>query len=177
MKIAIRSFIATCLAVALPAQAWAADLLYSLTPLGGSGYSANWRMDRNPTPTQVVDGQGFAIERVTGTFPRTTAGDAYLDFFSATDGGGVSISDADGPRILATLYGAQLYSGSEDAPVMRTGNFMLTANQAGGRRYSLTVVDAAAAVPEPGSWILTIGGLALVGAGLRGRRRATVRYA
>lgn len=177
MKITTTLLAAIVLAAAIPAQASAADLLYSLSPVSGSGYRASWLMALNPSPTQAVDGEGFAIERVSGSFPRTTDGDAYLDFFFATNGGGLVISDADGPGILATLYGEQLYTGSEAVPIMRTGMFTLTSGPAGGRRYSLNVVDAAAAVPEPATWLLMIVGFGMIGTALRKRYRVTVRYA
>ncbi|KQT35179.1 hypothetical protein ASG29_03445 [Sphingomonas sp. Leaf412] len=166
---------AAAVAVALPHPALAADLLYSLAPTGGPGYRASWRMPATPEPTQWVVGEGFAIERVAGDFPRSTGGEAYLDFFSAANGGGLTISDADGPRILATLFGAQLYTGSEAAPTMLSGSFTLTAGRAGGQRYTLRVVDAAAAVPEPATWLMMIAGFGLVGGMLRTRYRVTVR--
>jgi len=39
--------------------------------------------------------------------------------------------------------------------------------------YTLTITEAAAAVPEPATWGLMLAGFGVVGAGLRSRRRST----
>lgn len=176
MMFRLSVFTAAIVAAAIPTAASATQLLYSLTPVGASGYSASWLMEQTPLPTQSVIGEGFALERVSGSFPGSTAGDAYLDFYFSANGGGLMISDADGPTILRTLYGAQLYTGSEAAPTMKSGTFTLTTALASGRRYSLQVVDASA-VPEPASWLMMIGGFGMIGGAMRARRRVTVRYA
>ena len=177
MKTALSLFSAAAVLMAIPGQASAAGFFYSLTPVGDVGYRASWQMSANPTPTQAVDGEGFALERVRGLFPRSSEGDAYLDFYFAANGGGLMISEADGTHVLATLYGAQLYTGSETAPTMLSGTFALTARLAGRRRYALQVADAMAAVPEPATWLLMISGIGMAGVALRNRHRATVRYA
>ena len=177
MKIAITLLAAAVAAAVVPQQALAADLLYTLTPTTGSGYTASWQVPMNPLPFQSVAGEGFAMQRVAGTFPRATEGFAYIDFYAADNDGGLMISDDDSRRILATLYGVQLYTGTEAAPVMRKGVFTLTTGQNGGRVYSLTVTDAPGVVPEPAGWLTIIGGAGLIGAGLRRRRRVTVRFA
>lgn len=149
---------------------------YTLTgPVGG--YSATWQLPAFPAPSSWVEDQGFALERVEGVFAGTIEGDAYLDFFSAANGGGLSISDADGPDLLVSLIGAQLYFGPEDAPKTRRGIFALTdSNGVGG--YTLTVANAFGGVPEPATWGLMILGMAAVGGAMRARvRRATVRFA
>jgi len=177
MKIATPLLAAAMMVAVIPTQALAVNLLYSLSPVGGNDYRASWLLPFNPSPTQAVDGEGFAIERLSGSFPQTTEGDAYIDFFSASNGGGIVISDADGPGILATLFGDQLYTGSETTPTMRTGLFTLTSSGADGRRYLLRVMDAAGAVPEPSAWLLMIAGFGMAGTALRKRHRVTVRYA
>ena len=72
-------------AAAVPAAASAETYRYTLT----GAYAATWELPSMPLPDSWVDGQGFAVARVAGDFPRTTSGDAYLDFFSADNGGGL----------------------------------------------------------------------------------------
>ncbi|MBB4088144.1 PEP-CTERM sorting domain-containing protein [Sphingomonas carotinifaciens] len=164
------------LAAAAPAQARAPDLLYALTPEGVTRYRATWRIALNPKPTRVVEGEGFALERVSGTFPRTTEGEACLDFFFATNSGGLSISDADRQLTLATLYGGQLYTGSGAAPTMVRGTFTLISGSSGGHRYTLDVTEVPA-VPEPANWALMVAGGGVAGVALLRSPRVMARYA
>lgn len=176
MKMVLPLLAATIGTALSPADASAATLVYRL--IGpSSGYSAIWQMSSTPTPDQIVPDQGFAIFRVEGSFPGVTDGAAYLDFFSADNGGGLAIADADGPAQFVSLSGAQLYSGGEAAPLLSKGVFSLT-DADGTTGYSLRVADLGAVVPEPATWALMILGFAAIGGAMRGRfRRATIRLA
>ncbi len=52
-----------------------------------------------------------------------------------------------------------------------------TANPAAGGTFADRIVLTAAAVPEPASWALMIGGFAIAGAAMRRRTRTAVRFA
>jgi hypothetical protein len=159
---------AAALAAACPAAASATTIIFSLT----GDYSADWSFTDETMP-ESGSAQGFTFQRVEGTFPGTTLGDAYIDFFSADNGGGLSIFDADGPDLLATLIGPQLYKGAYPTPTWKEGTFSFTGDHGVGS-YTLAV----SVVPEAGTWMLMIAGMGMVGGAMRRRRmRTTVRYA
>ncbi|RSU46602.1 PEPxxWA-CTERM sorting domain-containing protein [Sphingomonas sp. S-NIH.Pt15_0812] len=164
--------VAALASVACPAAASAADYKFALT----GDYTASWILSDAPELVAASD-QGLSIADVTGTFPGSTAGSAYLEFFSAGNGGGLSIFDNDSPALLASLAGTQLYTGiyngADWKPTWKTGSFTM-ASGIGAGAYTLTI----SAVPEPSTWALAILGMALVGGALRSRRtRVSVRYA
>jgi hypothetical protein len=164
-------FAAIAIATAIPAAAQALTLSYTLTGPAG-GYSASWDLPASGQPDSFVEDQGFAFERVSGFFPGSTQNEAYLDFFSAANEGGLTISDADGPDILVSLMGAQLYTGGEGAPTFIPGTYLMTDTE-GRSGYTLTVISAAGAVPELGTWGLMILGMGATGGALRGRNHRT----
>lgn len=138
--------------------------LYNFTVSGD--YSASWRLDSAPTPDKVSAGEGFVLWDVSGNFPGAVFGFVDLIFFHGGGGGGLQIEDFSGDKVLLSSDGAQLYTGAESHPVFKLGTFALSEFQ-GGRNYTLTI---AAAVPEPATCGMLLGGLALVGAAARRRR-------
>lgn len=162
--------------VACPATASAAEYNFAVT----GDYTASWTMS-DTVDLLSASSQGFDVADVAGTFPGSTAGSAYLTFFSADNDGGLTIADNDGPATLAILTGAQLYNGTYGGPawvpVFKTGTFAM-AGKGGIGSYTLTVSQVTSAIPEPSTWALAVLGMGLVGASLRGRRtRVSVRYA
>ncbi|MHA6718936.1 PEPxxWA-CTERM sorting domain-containing protein [Sphingomonas sp. RS6] len=96
-------------------------------------------------------------ERKTWSYD-TKKGDFY------TTGG-----DTNAARTLANSYLAQIANGSWTAVAGYKVRVLFSANN-----QSQVVVTA---VPEPATWLMLIGGFALVGGTLRRRRAATVRFA
>jgi hypothetical protein len=136
-------------------------------------YSAHFQLNSSPTPDKVYDGQAFILYDQTGTYSGASTDLADLWFFSDTIGGGLEIHDfyaADGETVLFSTNGAQLYSGTEDAPTLLTGTFALTEYQGTGT-YTLTVTNVSA-VPEPESYAMLLGGLGVIGFVASRRRKA-----
>lgn len=162
--------LAAATAAIVPAtSAQAASYLFTIT----GDYSASFELDSNPTPDDFGVGGGFTIWDVPG-FPDALLGIADVTFYNSGIGGGLGIEDFFGGVTLLLTDGSQLYSGSEETPTLLTGTFALTEFQGPGT-YTLVVRDLSAAVPEPGTWALMIGGFGLVGAGMR-RKKTKVSY-
>lgn len=172
MKTTVTLAIAALAAIGCPAAASAADVTFAVT----GDYTASWTIPDGTLPDESSN-QGLAYYSIAGKFPGSTAGSAYLDFYSQSNGGGMMISDADSPAILATLYGLQLYDEPAAAPVWKTGTFKMVGNNGTGS-YTLTIAQATA-VPEAATWMLMIAGVGMIGGALRQRRArgVAVRYA
>ncbi len=161
--------VAAAAAIVPATSAQAATYLFTIT----GDYNASFQLDSNPTPDDVSVGQGFTIWDVEG-FPDALLGIADVSFYNAAIGGGLGIEDFFGGTTLLLTDGAQLYTGSEETPTLRTGTFALT-EFGGPGTYTLVVSDIAGVVPEPGTWALLIGGFGVVGAGMR-RRKTKISY-
>lgn len=135
-------------------------------------YSAQWLMDFNPRPSVSIEGLGFIVNDVRGTFGGISGPLADLNFYAIGEGGGLEIDDpARGDRAVLITNGPQLYSGGEFTPTFRTGSYALTQFDGAGQ-YDL-LIESVASVPEPASWGLMIVGLGVIGSRLRRRRSAT----
>ena len=132
-------------------------------------YSAQWTLDSSVAPDVSEDGVGFLIYDVSG-FPDAFFGVADITFFAADAGGGLVIEDYYGGAFLVVTDGPQLYTGTEDSPVFKLGSFSLTEYQGTGS-YTLSISQAVAAVPEPETYGMLLGGLGLMGVVLRRRRQ------
>lgn len=138
-------------------------------------YSGSWELDTARAPDQ------FKIDSFVGyhdvaEVPATTSQTADIYFYStaAGGGGGVVIIPFWGAAAAVDTFGPQLYSGTEDNPIFTLGSFSLT-NTFGAGAYDLTIslVGAPpAAVPEPATGALLLGGLGLL---VASRRRKIVR--
>lgn len=156
----------------VPTAADAALLTFTIT----GDYQASFTIDSNPVPNEYIGGTGLVLWDV-DVASQDGDGPADIGFFDGSLGGGLSIIDYDDFSPYFVADGPQLYSGTVQAPVFATGIFQLVEYQGAGR-YTLTIADASpAAVPEPASWALMLGGFALAGAALRRRARVTVRMA
>lgn len=166
----LRSLAAAALAVAVFAagpRAEATPLYFALT----GDYTANWKLDSNPTPTGVnnADGSVFFLG-VPGVDP------LYLIFISGTQGyatGGVRISTGTdlttSVGALFDLAGDQIYTGLLSAPVFQPGvynlnyDFLTNAGTLGTTTLTIATTPIPAALPL----LLT----ALAGLGFTGWRR------
>jgi len=132
-------------------------------------YSAQWTLDTSAGPDGAADGVGFAFFDVEG-FPDAIFSVADITFFSADSGGGLVIEDYYGDTALVVTDGPQLYTGTEDNPVFKVGTFALT-EYLGTGTYTLNISQVTAAVPEPETYGMLLGGLGLMGVVLRRRRQ------
>lgn len=125
-------------------------------------YTAQWQMDTESVPDEYATTLGTIFWDVAGNFPGSSGNIADIAFFNGGFGGGLSIYDYAGDVYLLIADGLQVYAGTEIAPVFGPGTFELTEYEGPGR-YVLTVSELAeAAVPEPATGALLLGGLALL---------------
>ena len=161
------SQIAAGAALALVACAANADT-YDFVLTGD--YSAHWQMASSPTPDDFGAGGGFVLWDVPG-FADAAEGVADVTFFHADNGGGLEIDDFYGDAVLMVGDGAQLYSGTEDAPTFALGSFTLDGTAYGFGNYTLTITNVTA-VPEPESYAMLLAGLGALGFVAARRRKA-----
>jgi hypothetical protein len=162
---AVLATAALAFSTSMPAQA--APLLFTLT----GDIDAQFQLASTPTPDLFLDGYVFVIGSVPG-FPNSASGLADIGFYNGNAGGGMLAIESGGIDYLLDASGPQLYLGSEETPSFLMGTFALTGFSLPGS-YTLTIAPLAGPVPEPASWALLAGGLALAGAGLR--RRGSIR--
>lgn len=155
--------VAAATVLALGATAAHADL-YNFAITGD--YTANWQLESSLNSDDSEEGGGFFLYDVVGTFGGAISPVVDLVFFHADLGGGIVIQDYYESLDLLVADGPQLYTGSELTPTFTTGTFALTESGGGSGSYTLTI---SAAVPEPTTYALLLGGLGVVG--LVARRR------
>ena len=149
-------------AVALPSQASAATVLFTLT----GGATASFSLDQSPTPT-FYSSNFFALQNISGTFqgaPGTL--DLNLDnadTFQLTSGStnvnGLSIS----PFFTGSLSNPTFISGTYnfDGSVFNSHTGISTLGH-----LQLSIADVSA-VPEPSTWMLMLVGFGAVGGSMR----------
>jgi hypothetical protein len=132
-----------------------------------------WTLPASPTPTGVSTGSFFAVGPTAVLENGTTTVTQPLQFYTIADGGGASNSP-ESPLTLFDLFGAQVFSGTLNAPTFVPGDYEFSG---GANRWVLS--DATdfdlkiSPVPEPASILLLGAGLlGLVGMGLRRKRLA-----
>ena len=76
-----------------------------------------------------------------------------------------------GPFVTTSVFGAQVYSGSEAAPHFAVGSFTGLVNAMGDQPATLTFTAAPSAAPEASTWALMLVGFAGVAAVSYGARR------
>ena len=147
--------------------AHAALIQFNLT----GNYTASWQLDTSQPPEDPFIGLWVTYGGVTGTFPGATQPGLYVTFYSPALDGGFEIYDNNLDEALVATAGSQLYTGLETNPVFTLGAFALT-DYNGPGTYILTISEVAeAAVPEPATGAMLLGGLALMAAA-RKRRHA-----
>lgn len=156
------------IALALAASASpaaAADLLFTLS----GDASASFVLDQNPVPDAVFFDSEFRIGPTDGTYEGAPITFSQLYFFAENAGGAFAF---DSPAGNLAFAGAQLFSGTVDAPSFVVGTYSLVDYYTGGGSFTLTIGDVVTAVPEPASWAMMIAGFGLVGGALRRTGRA-----
>lgn len=172
----MKSFKVAAVAALLFSAGIANAALYQFQLTGS--YNASWQFDSNPTPDEPVEGAGFVLFDVGGTFPGASTGVVDLTFYTAEAGGGLQIDDFYAGDTLLVTDGVQLYTGTEDFPTFLLGTFNMTEFDGNGT-YVLTVTEVNAPtdpdpspVPEPASGAILLGGLGALYAA-RKRRQNT----
>ncbi|MDO6413065.1 PEPxxWA-CTERM sorting domain-containing protein [Sphingomonas sp. BIUV-7] len=167
---------------AFAAPATAASYLFSVDLFDGSGVSQpaySFTIDSNPVPAAFEAAPGFSYFRIANV--AITADPAYspapaspvdLLFFDQLAGGAFSTADF----VTISYFGTQLYSGSVEAPSFLAGTTDLY-GFSGDVVGTISIAAANSAVPEPMTWVMMVGGMGMVGATLRRRRGAVVRFA
>jgi hypothetical protein len=159
--------------VALMAAGSANATLLTFTVTGS--YSIAWQIDSEPTPSASGNGVAFVIFDV--ALERTALGIADFYFYNDAKGGGFEIYDYYSDNYLVLTNGPQLYTGPEAAPVFKLGTFDI-ADSGGAGKYSLNIAETVnAAVPEPATWAMFIGGFGVMGSAMRRRQRVNVSFA
>lgn len=156
---------------AVPAEA--VVLRFTLT----GDINAVWNINQNPTPDVADTSLGFTIYDVQVNWPVSTFQYwADADFIKASEGGGFGFFNppyvANPGDEIFSLFGAQLYTGSELSPTFLLGDFTLF-DAMRNSNYNLNIAECTVctAVPEPDTWAMMLLGFGAVGGALRSRRR------
>ena len=144
----------------------AALIQFNLT----GSYTASWQLDSSQVPDDPFIGVWATYIDVTGSFPGASQAAVDITFYSPLLDGGFEIYDYNAGIALVATAGPQLYTGLESHPVFTLGTFALT-DYDGPGLYLLTISEVAdAAVPEPATGAMLLGGLAAMVAVRRQRR-------
>lgn len=176
MKLATKATISLILGGLLASSPAAAfPLLFSFTGQSITGpVTASFQLDSNPTPDRINDQSAFGIGQiffngVSGVFNGSAETASTISFGT----GLASQFQISGSSSGFAQFGGQtVFSGSLSNPVFMPGTFNFTGFSSG----TLTVSEVAAAVPEPATWAMMIGGFALVGSTMR-RRKTSLHFA
>lgn len=152
--------------VVAASPAYAATLQFNFS--GPSG-TAMFQLDSNPTPDfsqSFIGSDQFSFSNVAGTFGGVAGTASTISF-----GNGIFASlNINAPNLGFTQFSAPpLFTGPPDAPMFLTGSFTLINPFFGNGQ--LTISPAAAAVPEPATWLIMLVGFGGVGLAMRRRRQ------
>jgi hypothetical protein len=117
------------------------------------GDVATWSQPSNPTPIVFADRNFTEVTVSNGTSNEGPFERIFYDSNDESDGGLELV------EISAEATGAQIYTGSESAPIFSPGRFIV------GRSGDQVVIVTAAAppVPEPSTWAMMLIGFAGLG--------------
>ena len=153
------TILACAAATLLASAANAKDLRFTYSEVAGINFT--FIQSSAPTPLSFVDGLQTQVS-VKNWSGHIIESDIF--YYIGSEGGGFSTDDA-----AYNVFGPQLYTGPETAPIFAYGTFS-GQNAVSGLDGTLSIT----AVPEPATWALMLGGMGLCGAVLRkqSRRRA-----
>ena len=177
MKMMMKTILAASVAVAGLSAASAADAATTYFDFTSSQFNLTFSLNAPVTPTTAIPGQYFQASAPTATLNGSAATFPNLIFLNSgysgngghgIHGGGFSYDS----QFTDFFYGAQLYTGSESAPVFVNGTYNLT-GYTNGVAGVLRISSSAGAVPETATWGMMIAGFGMMGASLRYRRRSS----
>jgi len=162
--------------VALTSPAHAAPLLFDFTGQGLNGaITAMFQLDSNPIPDSINDPGLFGIQQiffnnVKGVFNGNAETASTIAFGRGLASQFQILGTSSG---FAQFGGDVVFGGTVNNPTFSPGTYNFTGFFSSG---TLKISELSAAVPEPATWAMMIGGFALAGASLR-RRKITVTFA
>ncbi|MBJ7313674.1 FxDxF family PEP-CTERM protein [Rugamonas sp. CCM 8940] len=169
MKLKVKQILRGAAVIAALAWAGVASAAPYQFTLTGS-YSAQFTLDSSPISYNKQNGLAFILDDVSGTFDGVFLPKTNLYFWNSIIFGGFLIKN--NGVDLVTTDGPQLFTGLEEAPTFKLGTFALTEGGQGPGRYTLTIKDISAPVPEPETYAMLLAGMGIVGFAAR-RRKST----
>lgn len=169
---------AAAAALALPAAASAETLVFDFT---GGDRSFNFMLEQGQVPdsSQTFAGANqITFNNVSGSFNGVVTSSNLANvsfgqiFFAPININATGFG-------FGNFGGPDLFNGSRTNPMFKLGTFnLIQANTGAGTGGGvLRISQAAAAVPEPGTWAMMILGFGLVGGTMRRRTKVRVSYA
>ena len=177
MKLLKIAALPLCALVMTGTSADAAPLLFSFTGQAITGpVTASFTLDSNPVPDDINEQPAFGFgqvffNNVPGVFNGKSEIASTIAFGTGLAAQFQILGTSAG---FAQFGGDPVFTGTFRNPVFSTGTFNFPGFFSSG---TLTVTEAAAAVPEPASWAMMLIGFAVVGTALRTRRRPKVTFA
>jgi hypothetical protein len=142
----------------------AQEILFTISSSGGDP-DATFVLPLNPSPDFIAPGVYFGFFSIPATIEGSPSDLFGLDFYSASDGGGLL------DQTFYSLTGAQLYAGPEGSPTFLPGVYGMYNDVTGN-----TDIVTLTAVPELSTWAMILAGFAGLGfARLRANFRSVPR--
>jgi hypothetical protein len=162
-------------ASALPSQASAADVLFTVT----GGATASFVIDQSPIPS-TVGFNDFGIGPFSGTFQGTP--DEILSANFSNNGLGFTLfldssNNFLGLQPISSFE--EMFSGPLTSPIFNIGTYDFSGLLNNEASIDFTVnISEAPAVPEPSTWMMLVAGFGMIGGAMRyGRRMKAVDFA
>ncbi len=168
-----RVFLSASIALAVLTISMPASAATYLFQLSGSR-DATFTIDTAVAPdyqSSSFIGDQVSYDNVAGSFGGVegTATVGFGTFLTAT------LNILGSPQGFTQFAGPDLFTLIGNVPVFNIGTFNLTSLVSGSSTLQISAESMNAAVPEPASWAMFIGGFGLIGATMR-RKKAVVRF-